>query len=421
MAKLEQEAVMTIHALAHRGCSNRETARLLGVTEAAVRYHLRRQETAAVDGRSRQQATGARFHGAIEAYLASQGVEAPENVAELHAWLVAEHDYPGSRRNLQRYVRRAFPPPARRARRRVETPPGAQAQVDWAEWRGVWVAGRCETLYTLHMQLSYSRFPALVWSSAKHELAWLAAHNGAFRRLGGVPATLRVDNEKTAIARGAGTRGEVNATYRRYAEALRFHVDAYPPREPQAKGKVERRILEQRLSADPRHRHWESLAALQDWTDARVEASAKRRRCPATGASVWEAFLAERAALGPLPEPLPEPFDLAVTRRVGPDCTVTFEDHAYSVPFALLGQSVEVRGCAHHVQVLAGAQVVAQHPRRTPERVVIDPDHYQGPATATVLPPPPLGRMGQRLTDLAAMAPEQRPVDLYAALAEVAR
>ena len=52
---------------------------------------------------------------------------------------------------------------------------------------------------------------------------------------------------------------------------------------------------------------------------------------------------------------------------------------------------------------------------------MIDPRHYEGKATATVLPPAPLGRMVRRLAEIAAMAPEKRPLDLYAALAEVAR
>jgi hypothetical protein len=38
-----------------------------------------------------------------------------------------------------------------------------------------------------------------------------------------------------------------------------------------------------------------------------------------------------------------------------------------------------------------------------------------------VLPPTPLGRFGRRLAELAALAPERRPLDLYAALAEAAR
>jgi len=64
---------------------------------------------------------------------------------------------------------------------------------------------------------------------------------------------------------------------------------------------------------------------------------------------------------------------------------------------------------------------MATHPRHTEERIVIDARHYEGPASEDVLPPAPLGRMGRRLAELAALAPEQRPLDLYAALAEVAR
>ncbi len=118
---------------------------------------------------------------------------------------------------------------------------------------------------------------------------------------------------------------------------------------------------------------------------------------------------------------MPEPFDIAVTRRVASDCTVAFEGRTYSVPFALLGQAVEVRGCARHVQILAGADIVAAHPRGTAERIVLDPTHFDGPSTADVVAPTPLGRLGTRLAEIAAMAPEQRPLDLYAALAEVAR
>jgi hypothetical protein len=49
------------------------------------------------------------------------------------------------------------------------------------------------------------------------------------------------------------------------------------------------------------------------------------------------------------------------------------------------------------VQVWAGGQIVAEHPRQGRERIVIDPRHYEGKATDTVLPPIPLGRMGRRL------------------------
>ena len=108
-------------------------------------------------------------------------------------------------------------------------------------------------------------------------------------------------------------------------------------------------------------------------------------------------------------------------RPVGLDCLVAFEGRSYSVPFPLVTQRVEVRGCADTVQVLAGGDVVAIHPRHTQERLLIDPRHFEGASTPEVVAPLPLGRMGRRLAEIAALVPQQRPLDLYAALAEVAR
>jgi hypothetical protein len=100
---------------------------------------------------------------------------------------------------------------------------------------------------------------------------------------------------------------------------------------------------------------------------------------------------------------------------------VAFEGRQYSVPFIWLGKTVELRGTAARVQILADARIIAEHPRHTAARLVIDPTHYEGPGTRFVQAPTPLGRLGQRLQELAFVPVERRPLDLYAALAEVAR
>lgn len=420
MAKLSAGDVVSVSSLVKRGVSNVEIASLLGVSEGAVRYRRKRHESGAVDGRSKQEFLAARFRPAIDEYLNASREESPSNVKDLHEHLVAEHDYPGSLRSLQRYVRSAFPPPPVRARRRVETPPGAQAQADWAHFPNVLVAGREVDLLAFSLQLSFSRGDVVVWSESAAQLAWLSVHNEAFARLGGVPATVRVDNVKTAISRGAGAWGVINATYRRYAQVARFHVDACQPRSPEAKGKVERRILDYRSGASPYGRHWNDVAELQAWSDAGTEARWAKRKCPATGTSVLEAHAAELPLLGPI-DALPEPFDLAVTRRVNKDCTIQFEGRTYSVPFQHVGREVEVLGCASSVLIVAGAVTLARHPRGTKERILLDQRHFEGTATNNVLPPQPLGRMGKRLQEIYDLTPEARPLDLYAALTEVAR
>ena len=420
MSKLDLEARMTIKTLAAKGVSHCEIARLLGVTEGAVRYQAKRMQAGVVDGRTKQESKATAVAEAIEHWRGQQG-EGAVNLAALHDWLVAEHGYAGSLRSVQRYWGRTYPAPAIRARRRVETPPAAQAQVDWAHFPSIVLGGeRCELL-ALHMVLSHSRFEAIVWSHRKDQLSWLHCHTEAFKRIGGVTATVRVDNEKTAVVRGAGAWGTINTTYRRYAAMMRFHVDACAPRQPQAKGKVERRVRDQRDNHDPSRAAWRDLTELQAWSDERSERSARRRRCPASGASVWETWQAERPLLGALPETLPEPFDVAMTRPVGIDGLVSFEGRQYSVPFAHVRTLVEVRGCATTVQILADNAIVAVHARRTPHRLVIDPTHYEGASTDRVSAPPPLGRMGKRMLELAAEPVMHRALDLYARLAEVAR
>ena len=65
--------------------------------------------------------------------------------------------------------------------------------------------------------------------------------------------------------------------------------------------------------------------------------------------------------------------------------------------------------------------MIATHPRATPARLVIDQAHYDGPSTERVLAPPPLGRLGAHIQELALAPVAHRSIDLYAALAEVAR
>jgi len=429
VAKLSEEHIVTIKVLNERGESKCSIARTLGVTEGAVRYHLRRQASGAEDGRRKVlQLEALGLADAIHTWWVAQQATLPDDrppsIESLYAWLQAEHGYPGSYKSVRKFVRRYFPAPKRRPFRRIETPPGAQSQTDWTEFRGIDV-GDDEgptTLYAFVMALSHSRREAVIWSRSMDQLAWHRCHNEAIIRLGGVAAANRIDNLKTGMSRGAGAWGEVNPQYRAYARAMGFHVDACEPRSPEQKGKAERRVGVFR-QIDPRRMCFDSIEHLQEWTDAKLDAASRRRICPATGRSVHETWLEERRSLGALPETMPEPFDIAVTRPVHKDCTVRFEGRTYVVPFAYCGESVEVRGCAGTIQVVdrSTGRLLVSYPRGTAERILIDDRCYEGESTARVSKPKPLGRMARKLRDIAAMPVEIRPVDLYAALAEVAR
>jgi hypothetical protein len=66
---------------------------------------------------------------------------------------------------------------------------------------------------------------------------------------------------------------------------------------------------------------------------------------------------------------------------------------------------VEVHGRSECVQILdpQTAVVLVSYPRHTPQRIWIDHACYEGPGTAEVLPPKPLGRMARKLQEIASL------------------
>ncbi len=107
MARIDKEIRVTIKTLAQKGCSKAEIARLLQLPESNVRYHLRRMAEGAVDRRCLRSRRAAALSEAIDHWMSLQR-EQSLNVAALHGWLVAEHDYAGSLRSVQLYVGEAY-------------------------------------------------------------------------------------------------------------------------------------------------------------------------------------------------------------------------------------------------------------------------------------------------------------------------
>ena len=417
-ARLSPEEIMTIEVLLNKGVPGRQVARELGVTEGAVRYHKRRRESGAVDGRRDKEFAAVALEPVIAEYCERTGSsERPPNVRDLYEYLVREHGYASSYKSVLRFVRSRYGVPKLRTFRRVETPPGAQAQTDWGVFNGLCIGDGPQRLSAFVMVLGFSRMPAIVWSEREDQTAWISCHNNAFMRLGGIPAVNRIDNPKTAMSHGAGAHGTVHPVYASYARSVGFHVDPCAPRQPQQKGKTEAKVKLARHLVEPMGRSFCGIEDLQARTDESVESWSKRALCPATGETVAASFEHERGFLRPLPL-LPEPFDVSVLRKVHRDCLVHFEGRQYAVPFRFAGREVEVRGCARHVQIVADGEVQKSYPRGTAERLLIDPDCYEGRSTERVQAPPPLGRLGRRLQAICEMPVERRPLDLYAALAE---
>lgn len=82
---------------------------------------------------------------------------------------------------------------------------------------------------------------------------------------------------------------------------------------------------------------------------------------------------------------------------------------------------MKLRGAAHHVVVVADGAEIARHPRATRQLLLVDAAHFDGPSTATVRAPTPLGARAR--LQLAALpaggdAVTTRPLGEYVALVD---
>jgi transposase len=417
MAKLKERDIVCADVLQQRGESVRAIARKLSVDESTLRYRLGRVRRSARDGRADKAEACDPHAELIAAWIGEQAdARRPESVKALYETLVSEHGYCGGYKAVLRYVRRRSATPAIRPSRRVETRPGAQAQVDWATTRlEIGTSGRPLELSAFVLTLSWSRLWVVLWALKQDLLSWVGCHNRALSRLEGVPASLRIDNLKTGVASGAGPWAVLQPGYASYAEQMGFVVDPCRVRSPSDKGKVERRIRDVKWLQVREGERFASIEALQETTDARIAERAERLVCPVTGQSVRESFELERVHLRPLPEPLPTPFDVQVSRVVRRDATVSFEGRHYSVPFALVGRSVSVRGCETTVEIYSGVERVATFPRHTACRSLIDQAHYEGPSTDEITAPVPLGEIGRQIVLSRSWEASHRSIDVYEA------
>ena len=124
---------------------------------------------------------------------------------------------------------------------------------------------------------------------------------------------------------------------------------------------------------------WDAFEAhLAQWTrevaDVRVHGT--------TGETPLARFVAEAQALRPLDGKPPFEQTRELVRQVGADCSVEVDTNAYSVPWRLLGESVQVQVTRGRVRVLHAGGEVALHDERTGLRRqrVGDPAHFEGVA-----------------------------------------
>jgi len=282
--------------------------------------------------------------------------------------LAAEHGFAGSYDSVKRFIRRlgsATPLPFRR----IECPPGEEAQVDFGTGAPiVGPDGRRRRTHVFRMVLSHSRkgYSEAVFRQTADE--FIRCLENAFRHFGGVPRTLVVDNLKAAVLKADWYDPDLNPKIRSFCEHYGTVLLPTRPRTPRHKGKVERIVgyaqdnaLKGRTfpSLSEQNRHllaWETQIA-----DTRIHGTTQKQ--------VKKCFEeVERAALLPLPVERFPCFQEG-RRKVNRDGHVEVAKAYYSVPPEYLGREVWARWDSHVVRIFnARFEQICIHARQEPGR-----------------------------------------------------
>ncbi len=305
--------------------------------------------------------------------------------------VIAAMGFAGSERTTRRAVaklKHAYHAGRRRVHRPWVAEPGMWAQYDFGD--GPEVNGAPTVLFCLW--LAWCRFRVVIPVLDKTAPTVQAACDAAFRRIGGIPAYLLTDNEKTVTVEHVAGIPVRNPSAVEFGRHYGLTVATCVPYDPASKGGPESTVKLAKADVVPTdanlREEYESFAELDAACTAFCE-QVNGRPHRVTRRSPAEMLAEERARLHPVPA---EPFTaaLGVTRRVDALSLVTFEGGRYSVPHELAGQSVYVRRHGEQVVIThagpGGAREAARHLAASPGSPRIEDAHY---------PPAPPGALNR--------------------------
>jgi transposase len=363
---LKLEEWMDIRSLHKEGHSIKAIARHTGRSRNTVRRVLREAGPTGFHKPERHSRLDA-----FKAYLRERwencGLSAVRLLPEIQAM-----GYTGSISTLRRFVH-SLKPERERLRKltvRFETPPGQQAQADWAYGgRFPDPTGRTFPVYIFVLVLGFSRMLYVEFTSSMKLPALLRCHQNAFQFFGGWTREILYDNMKQVRLTPTG----LNPQFADFARYYGFAIKTHRIRRPRTKGKVER-MVHYVKDAFLNGRSFTDLDDLNAQAQHWLTYSANARLHATTGERPLDLWTRESlAALTTVP-----PYQLVelVPRQAGFDGFVRFEKSRYSLPPEHAGQTVFVARQAQKIVIRSHDMIVAEHPvAQKAGSTVADPAH----------------------------------------------
>jgi transposase len=403
---LKMTMVEAIHSMRSAGLSYREIARRLGIHRETVSRYLRqgpdpisKPASAPIFPAGNPEAVagfGAPTGSGVAGFDSPTGPpRSPASAASpwlawlleqrargltakrIHQDLLVEHpaaaavSYDSVRRLLKKHGATA-PVPFRR----MESPPGFEAQVDFGTGAPVISPdGRRRKTHILRIVLSHSRrgYSEAVFTQSTDD--FIRCLENAFEHFGGVPHTIVIDNLKAGVLKADWFDPELNPKLEDFCRHYGTVVLPTKPGTPRHKGKVERGVAYVQDNA-LKGRRFTSLDEQNEHLHEWERSTADRRIHGTTRQQVLAHFnVEERKALRPLPATRFENFREA-KRKVSRDGHVEVAKAFYSVPPEYLGREVWVRWNGRSVRVFNDRmRQIAMHVTHDHGRYSTDPRH----------------------------------------------
>jgi transposase len=366
---LTLEHFMNIHLLRTEGHSIREISRLTGSSRNTVRKILKQRSPQSAKKRIRS----TRILSSFEDYLQLRFTEHRLSAVRLNQE-IRTMGYRGSVDTVRSFLRGLKVQQGAISSKltvRYETPPGRQAQCDWAEiGRFQLLDGRRAYVHAFVMLLSYSRYLYAHFTLSMRREVLIDCHHRAFEFFGGIPETILYDNLKTVM----NTPYEVNPEFADFALYYGIGVKNHRPYRPRTKGKVERAVSylkDNFLRGRCFHGLQELNGQLVEWlaaANSRVHATTGRIPKEALKEEPLQAFDPKR--IWSRPE--------RVQRRVNAEALVQHAGSFYSVPAQFCGRVVKVQAHSCQIQIRCDDLIIASHPKaREPGSRIEVPEHVK--------------------------------------------
>jgi transposase len=352
------------------GLPVRQVARVLGISRNTVRAalasdgpprYVRRPAGSAVD----------EFEPRIRELLKAYPAMPATVIAERVGWSRSIRTLSGRVAEL----RPAYLPPDPASRTVYAA--GEIGQCDfWFPPAGVPVgSGQCrdaKRLPVLTMVCGYSRWASAVLVPSRHAGDLFAGWWQLIGGLGAVPRVLVWDGEG-AVGRWRGGRSELTAECQAFRGTLAAKVIICRPRDPEAKGLVERfhdylerAFLPGRVFASPA----DFNAQLGEWVALANGRHKRHLECAPS-----DRIASDRAAMIPLP-PVAPVTGWRHASRLPRDHYVRLDSNDYSVHPAVIGRRVEVAADLARVRAFCDGRLVADHERSwARHQSLTDPQH----------------------------------------------